>query len=104
MWAMLHNLSFFIVLLSFIIFLSQPSKPKHRAAKFSSWEVHSSVSVGITHRLIRTDRMDLSPKHDGCEDQKEEALEAEEDEEDDGCWWREVTALWGEERKKFGTK
>lgn len=41
MSALLHNLSFFIVLLSFIIFLSQTSKPKHRAAKFSSWEVHS---------------------------------------------------------------
>lgn len=48
--------------------------------------------------------MDLSPKHDCGEDQKEEALEAEEDEEDDGRWWREVTALWGEEQKKFGTK
>lgn len=44
--------------------------------------------------------MDLSPKHDCCEDQKEETLKAEEDEEDDSCWWREVAALWrGKERK-----
>lgn len=43
--------------------------------------------------------MDLSPEHDGREDQKEETLEAEENEEDDGCWWGEVAALWkGEQR------
>lgn len=44
-------------------------------------------------RLIRADGMDLSPEHDGREDQKEETLEAKENEEDDGRWWREVTAL-----------
>lgn len=49
--------------------------------------------AGFTHRLIGTDRVDLSAKHDCCEDQKEETLEAEEDEEDDSCWWREVTAF-----------
>lgn len=37
--------------------------------------------------------MDLSPEHDGCEDEKEEALEAEQDEKDDGCRWGEVAAL-----------
>lgn len=41
--------------------------------------------------------MDLRPEHDCREDQKEETLEAEEDEEDDSCWWREIAALWGEE-------
>lgn len=54
--------------------------------------------AAFTHRLIGTDRVDLSAKHDCCEDQKEETLEAEEDEEDDSCWWREVTAFWREDR------
>lgn len=43
--------------------------------------------------------MDLSPEHDGCEDEKEETLEAEENEEDDGRRWREVTALWKDEER-----
>lgn len=44
-------------------------------------------------RLVGADGVDLGPKHDCCEDEKEETLEAEEDKEDDSCWWREVTAL-----------
>lgn len=43
--------------------------------------------------------MDLSPEHDGGEDQKEETLEAEQNEEDDGRWWREVTALWKDKER-----
>lgn len=53
----------------------------------------------FTHRLITADRMDLGPEHDGREDQKEEPLEAEEDEEDDGCRWRKIAALWREEQQ-----
>lgn len=44
--------------------------------------------------------MDLSPEHDGREYEKEETLEAEEDEEDDGGRWREVTALWKDEESR----
>lgn len=44
-------------------------------------------------RLVGADGVDLGPKHDCGEDQKEETLEAEDDEEDDRCWGREVTAL-----------
>lgn len=49
--------------------------------------------AGFTHRFISADGVDLSPKHDCSEDQKEETFKAEEDEEDDSCWWREVAAL-----------
>lgn len=34
---------------------------------------------GFTHRLVGADGVNLSPKHDGREDQKEKTLEAEED-------------------------
>lgn len=44
-------------------------------------------------RLVATDGVDLSPKHDSSEDQEEETLKAEEDEEDDSCWWGEVATL-----------
>lgn len=47
----------------------------------------------LNARLIATDGVNLSPKHDSGEDQKEERFKAEEDEEDDRRWWREVTAL-----------
>lgn len=43
--------------------------------------------------------MDLSSEHDGGEDQKEETLEAEQNEEDDGRWRREATALWKDEER-----
>lgn len=66
---------------------------------------HSKRAVSSTHRLIGADGMDLSPEHDGREDQKEETLEAEENEEDDGCWWGEVAALWkGEQRTTQSSK
>lgn len=37
--------------------------------------------------------MNLCPKHDGCEGEKEEALEAEEDHEDDSDRWTEAAAI-----------
>lgn len=40
--------------------------------------------------------MDLGAEHDRGEEQKEESLEAEEDEEDDRSRGGEVTALWRE--------
>lgn len=49
--------------------------------------------VGVTHRLIRTDGMDLGAKHHRGEDEKEETLKAQEDEEDDCCWRWEGTAF-----------
>lgn len=48
--------------------------------------------------------MDLGAEHDRREDQKEETLEAEEDEEDDGCWWGKVTALWRREPIDIGSQ
>lgn len=60
---------------------------------------HSKRAFASTHRLIGAYRMDLSPEHDGREDQKEETLKAEENEEDDGCWWGEVAALWKREQR-----
>lgn len=53
----------------------------------------SLFSCCVTHRFIRTYGVDLGPKHDRGEDQKEEALEAEEDEEDNCRRWREGAAL-----------
>lgn len=64
-------------------------------------EVMNLCLSSLTHRLIAADRMDLSPKHDCREDQKEEPLEAEQDEEDDGCWWGKITALWRREATKI---
>lgn len=52
------------------------------------------MTAVFTYRLVAADGVDLGPKHDCSEDQKEETLKAEEDEEDDSCWGREVTALW----------
>lgn len=96
----------------------------HVLNMFSHWPLTSWVNTGTnkihfsvetnkndiitvsTHSLISTDRVDLSPKHDRSEDQEEETLKAEEDEENDGCWWREVTALWrrrGKREVKFDT-
>lgn len=46
-----------------------------------------------THRFVGADGVDLGPKHDRGEEHKQERLEAEEDEEDDRGWGREVTAL-----------
>ena len=48
-----------------------------------------------THRLVGADGVDLSSEHDGGEDEEEEALKAQEDEEDNGRWRREGAALWG---------
>lgn len=56
-------------------------------------------SVSSTHRLVGADGMDLSPEHDGREDEEEETLEAQEDEEDDGRRWREAAALWKQEER-----
>ncbi len=68
----------------------------------------SEITAASTHRLVGADGVDLGPKHDCSEDQKEETFEAEEDEEDDSRWWREVTALWrgrkSRERKIFRVK
>lgn len=75
----------------------------------STEEVHrrdGEATAAFTHRLIGADGVDLRPEHDSSEDQKEETLKAEEDEEDDGRWWGEVTALWRggrAERERFIT-
>lgn len=41
--------------------------------------------------------MDLGAKHHRGKDEEEEALKAQEDEEDDSGWRGEGTALWGQE-------
>ncbi len=43
--------------------------------------------------------MDLGAKHHRGEDEEEEALKAQEDEEDNSGWRGEGTALWGQERR-----
>lgn len=45
------------------------------------------------HRLIRADGVHLGPEHDGREDEEEQALEAEQDEEDHRGGRREGAAL-----------
>lgn len=77
-----------------------PLKPNHQTMNTGANEIQflggpkkSDVTAVCTHRLIGADGVDLSPKHDCSEDQKEKTLKAEEDEEDDSCWWREVTTL-----------
>lgn len=63
---------------------------------------HRVRQVTVSYRLIGADGVNLRAKHDSGEDQEEEAFEAQEDEEDDGCWWREGAALCtGRERKRI---
>lgn len=76
-----------------------PTYMYHTGAKsvftrcIGAWD-GGKITGSFTYRLIGADGVDLGPKHDCCEDQEEKALKAQEDEKDDGCWWREVTALW----------
>lgn len=48
---------------------------------------------GSTHRFIIPDGINLSEKHDGSENGKEEALENEEKQEDNRGWWGEGGTL-----------
>lgn len=64
---------------------TKSAEPKYFLAQ--SWKDGQRKGVWVTHRLIRTDGMDLGAKHHRGEDEKEEALKAQEDEEDD-CSWR----------------
>lgn len=53
------------------------------------------VTKWITYGLVGTDGVDLGAEHHRGEDEEEETLKAQEYEEDDCCWRREGTALWG---------
>lgn len=64
------------------------------------------VAQWFTYSLVGTDGVDLGAEHHRGEDEEEEALKAQEYEEDDCCWRGEGTALWlggGEEGKDGGT-
>lgn len=55
------------------------------------------VTKWITYGLVSTDGVDLGAEHHRGEDEEEETFKAQEYEEDDCCWRREGTALWGME-------
>lgn len=55
------------------------------------------VTKWVTYGLVGTDGVDLGAEHHRGEDEEEETLKAQEYEEDDCCWRREGTALWGME-------
>lgn len=55
-----------------------------------------------THRLVIADGVDLRTKHYSCESKEEDGFETEEDQQQHGHPWREVTALWSQKERIKG--
>ena len=84
-WMLFHR-DFRVHLISSFFKDSMPCKKTWVIVKF-----HRNL-LNFSYRFVIPNRGDLSAKHDGCEESKEETLEDEKEQEDDGGGRREGRA------------
>lgn len=65
---------------------------RHPGKRAAGTHVYMYI-CSMPYRLVIADGVDLGPEHDSREGEEEEALKAQEDEQDDGDRWGEVAAL-----------